>query len=103
MRRVIKHKEKIIAINPADDGEFDIALRSALTFMINNEINIPENCCGKGLRYLRDRISVPRDMPLLSARNLRQSLEKIASFDESNETYSIPFNHRYDQNPKDFI
>ena len=74
----------------------------SLTFMINNEINVPKNCCGKGLRYLRDRISVPRDMPLLSARKLRQSLEKIASFDKSNETYSIPFNHRYDQNPKDF-
>ena len=102
LMRVIKHKEKIININPSDNGEFDIALRSALTFMLNNEINIPDNCCGKGLRYLRDRISVPRDMPLLSARNLRQSLEKIASFDDSNETYAIPFNHRYDQNPKDF-
>ena len=102
LMRVIKHKEKIININPTDNVEFDIALRSALTFMINNEINIPENSCGKGLRYLRDRISVPRDMPLLSARKLRQSLEKIASFDESNETYSIPFNNRYDQNPKNF-
>ena len=100
--RVIKHKEKIINVNPTDNEVFDIALRSALTFMVNNELNIPENCCGKGLRYLRDRISVPRDMPLLSARRLRQSLEKIASFDKSNETYPIPFNHRYDQNPKDF-
>ena len=102
LMRVIKHKENIININPSDNREFDIALRSALTYMVNNEINIPENCCSKGLRYLRDRISVPRDMPLLSARKLRQSLEKIASFDNSNETYSIPFNHRYDQNPKDF-
>ena len=102
LMRVIKHKEKIININPSDNGEFDIALRSALTFMLNNEIIIPEKCCSKGLRYLRDRISVPRDMPLLSARKLRQSLEKIASFDEFNETYSIPVNHRYDQNPKDF-
>tara|TARA_B100000900_G_scaffold5949_1_gene5034 strand:+ start:1 stop:996 length:996 start_codon:yes stop_codon:yes gene_type:complete len=102
LMRVIKHKEKIININPTDNGEFDIALRSALTFMMINEINIPNNCCGRGLRYLRDRISVPRDMPLLSARKLRQSLETIASFDDSNETYSIPINHRYDQNPKDF-
>jgi len=102
LMRVIKHKENIININPSDNEEFDIALRSALTFMLNNEINIPKNCCGIGLRYLRDRISVPRDMPLFSARKLRQSLEKIASFDESNETCSIPFNHRFDQNPKDF-
>jgi len=102
LMRVIKHKENIININPSENKEFDIALRSALTFMINNEINIPENCCSTGLRYLRDRISVPRDMPLLSARKLRQSLEKIASFEESDKTYPIPFNHRYDQNPKDF-
>ena len=102
LMRVIKHKEKIININPADDETFDIALRSALTFMLSGELNIPEDCCSKGLRYLRDRISVPRDMPLLSARKLRQSLEKIASFDKFNETYPIPFNHRFDQNPKDF-
>ena len=102
LMRIIKHKEKLITINPTDNGAFDIALRSALTFMVNNEINIPDNCCSKGLRYLRDRISVPRDMPLLSARKLRQSLEKIASFDECNEIFPIPFNHRYDQNPKDF-
>ncbi len=102
LMRVIKHKEKIININPIENKAFDIALRSALTYMVNNELNIPENCCGKGLRYLRDRISVPRDMPLLSARKLRQSLEKIASFDASNETYKIPVKHRYDQNPSDF-
>jgi len=102
LMRVIKHKENIIKTNPSDNEEFDIALRAALTFMINNEINIPENCCGTGLRYLRDRISVPRDMPLLSARKLRQSLEKIASFEKSNKTYPIPLNHRYDQNPQDF-
>tara|TARA_B100000212_G_scaffold75934_1_gene53760 strand:- start:369 stop:1364 length:996 start_codon:yes stop_codon:yes gene_type:complete len=102
LMRVIKHREKIININPTDNESFDIALRSALTFLVTDEINIPDNCCSRGLRYLRDRISVPRDMPLLSARNLRQSLEKIASFDETNETYPIPINHRYDQNPKDF-
>ena len=102
LTRVIKHKNKLIKINPNGNELFDNALRSALTFMINGEINIPEECCGKGLRYLRDRISVPRDMPLLSARMLRKSLERIASFDKSNEIYQIPIKHRFDQDPKAF-
>jgi len=103
LMRVIKHKENIININPSDNEEFDIALRSALTFMINNEINIPENCCGQGLRYLRDRISVPRDMPIISARLLRQSLNRIESLSDINEIDKIPFRHRYDQDPINFI
>ena len=102
LMRVIKHKEKIININPTENKLFDAALRSALTFMINGEVNIPDKCFGTGLRYLRDRISVPRDMPLISARILRQSLEQIANFDIDKNTYPIPINHRFDQNPKDF-
>ena len=102
LMRVIKHKEKLIKINPSVNELFDTALRSALTLMINGEINIPEECCGKGLRYLRDRISVPRDMPLLSARMLRKSLERIASFDKSNDIYQLPIKHRYDQDPRAF-
>ena len=102
LMRVIKHKEKLIKINPSVNEFFDTALRSALTYMINGEINIPEECCGKGLRYLRDRISVPRDMPLLSARMLRKSLERIASFDKSNEIYQLSIKHRYDQDPRAF-
>ena len=102
LMRVIKHREKIINVNPTEDEQFDISLRSALTYMISGNINIPKNFCGIGLRYLRDRISVPRDMPLFSARLLRQSLEKLASHDKSREIYRIPVNHRYDQDPNDF-
>jgi len=99
LMRVIKHKEQIINANPCENNLFDTALRSALTFMIKGEINIPDVVCGEGLRYLRDRISVPRDMPIFSARILRQSLEKIALHDKSNKIKVIPLNHRYDQNP----
>ncbi len=102
LMRVIKHKEKIIEVNPIDNEILDKALRSALTFMIKGEVFIPDKNYGKGLRYLRDRISVPRDMPIISARLLRQSLEKIASFDISKEKFAIPTNHRFDQNPFDF-
>ncbi len=102
LMRIIKHKDNLIKINPTHDEFFDISLRSALTYMMQGEIIYPKIICGKGLRYLRDRISVPRDMSLISARILRKSLEKIASCDSSNDMYKIPTNHRYDQNPSDF-
>ena len=103
LARVIKHKNNIININPCENNSFDVALRSALTYLINNELNKPDNNSGIGLRYLRDRISVPRDMPLISARLLRKSLEKVACTCNLSDIYKIPIKHRYDQNPNDFI
>ena len=103
LARVIKHKNNIININPCENNSFDFALRSALTYLINNELNKPDDNSGIGLRYLRDRISVPRDMPLISARLLRKSLEKVACICNSSDIYKIPLKHRYDQNPNDFI
>tara|TARA_Y100000589_G_scaffold319658_1_gene348507 strand:+ start:278 stop:1507 length:1230 start_codon:yes stop_codon:yes gene_type:complete len=103
LMRVMKHKDQIINVNPCKNNEFEISLRSALTFMITGEIIKPNYDCGEGLRYLRDRISVPRDMPILSARIFRQSLEKIASLSKSTIKLEIPTKHRYDQDPDNFI
>ena len=71
--------------------------------MITSEVLIPKNLSGISLRYLKNRISVPRDMPLISARLLRQSLNKIESLSHITEMDKIPFRHRYDQDPKNFI
>ena len=103
LSRVIKHKKNIINVNPCENNSFDLALRCALTFLISDELNKPDENSGIGLRYLRDRISVPRDMPLISARLLRKSLEKVASICNTNDIYKIPTKHRYDQNPSDFV
>ena len=70
--------------------------------MITGEIRTPEKLSGKSLRYLKNRISVPRDMPIISARLLRKSLNKIESLSDINEIDKIPFRHRYDQDPKNF-
>jgi glutathione S-transferase len=59
-----------------------------------------------GLRYLRDRISVPRDMPLHAARRLRQALEATASLDPQDGSApgpAIPTGHRRDQDPRPFL
>jgi len=103
LSRVIKHKDNIINVNPCENNSFDFALRSTLTFLVHNELIKPDNNSGIGLRYLRDRISVPRDMPLISARLLRKSLEKVASTCDDCDIYKIPTKHRYDQNPNNFI
>ncbi len=103
LMRVIKHKEQIINTNPLENNIFETSLRSSLSYMITGEINEPNVICSSGLRYLRDRISVPRDMPLISARLLRQALERIASISNSDEHFEIPIRHRFDQDPMPFI
>ncbi len=56
-----------------------------------------------GLRYLRDRINVPRDMPIWSARRLREALENVAQLSASQaQGPAIPQDHRRDQDPKNF-
>jgi len=103
LKRVIKHKENLIKVNPYDKEYFEESLRSALTHMITGEVRIPKKLSGKSLRYLKNRISVPRDMPIISARLLRQSLNKIELLSDSNEIDKIPVNNRFDQDPKFFI
>ena len=71
--------------------------------MITGEVRIPEKLSGISLRYLKNRISVPRDMPIMSARLLRQSLNKIESLSDNNEIDNIPSRNRYDQDPISFI
>ena len=103
LKRIIKHKNNLIKVNPHDKEYFEESLRSALTHMITGVIRTPEKVSGKSLRYLKNRISVPRDMPIISARLLRQSLNKIELLDQNNEEEKIPLKHRYDQDPKNFI
>jgi len=100
---VIKHKDNLLKVNPYNKEFFDESLRSALSHMITGELLIPKKLSGISRRYLKNRISVPRDMPIISARLLRQSLNKIESLSNINEIDKIPFRHRYDQDPINFI
>ena len=100
---MIKHKENLLKVNPYDKESFEESLRASLTHMITGEVIIPKKLSGISLRYLKNRISVPRDMPIISARLLRQSLNKFESLGDINEIDKIPFRHRYDQDPINFI
>ena len=102
LERVIKHKERIIAVSPMKNKLFDQPLRAALTSMVSKKDCAPEKDSASALRYLRDRISVPRDMPLLSGRLFRQALERTANIDGSDQGPEIPTRNRLDQNPIQF-
>ncbi len=100
--RSIQHHPNIIRVNPAEAKLFDEAFRCALTNMMTGETVIPPVGSDGALRYLRDRINVPRDMSIYAAKRLRQSLEVTAALVGDAQGTPIPFNHRRDQNPADF-
>lgn len=102
LHRVIKHRANIIRVNPADDRLFDEALRCALTFMMTGEVCTPPTGSDVALRYLRDRINVPRDLSIYAAKRLREALEKTAALVGDGQGSPIPLKHRRDQDPANF-
>jgi glutathione S-transferase len=102
LQRVIKHRHNIIRVNPAEDDLFDEALRCALTYLITGEVCTPPSGSDVALRYLRDRISVPRDMSIYAGKRLREALEKTALLVGDRQGPPIPFKHRRDQDPVNF-
>jgi glutathione S-transferase len=100
--RVLRHHANIIRANPAPDQVIDEALRCALTGMMTGETPTPSAGADEALRYLRDRISVPRDMSIYAAKHLRESLEKTAALVGDRQGTPIPIRHRRDQSPLEF-
>jgi len=103
LQRVIKHKDNIVNANPANEQLFDEALRCALTNMMRGETVTPPVGSDVALRYLRDRINVPRDMSIYAAKRLRTALERTAALVGEAQPEPLPVRHRYDQNPANFI
>ena len=102
LRRVLKHRRNLIRVNPAPDELFETALRCALTHLMVGEDCVPPAGSEVGLRYLRDRISVPRDMSIYAAKRLRQALEATAALVGTAQGPQIPVRHRRDQDPANF-
>ncbi len=102
LRQVIRHRANIIRVNPADDALFDQALRCALTTLMTGAVCVPPPGADTALRYLRDRISVPRDMSIYAAKRLREALEQTAALAGTGQGTPIPTKHRRDQDPANF-
>jgi glutathione S-transferase len=103
LQRVLRHRDNIMRANPAANSVMDEALRCALTSMMTGETPIPPIGADEALRYLCNRISVPRDMSIYAAKHLRESLEKTAALVGEKQGTPIPIRHRRDQSPLEFI
>jgi len=109
LARVLRHRAVILARNPVGPAAFDLPLRIALTALVEPQLRqplVPPPGSAAALRYLRDRISVPRDMPLHAGRCLRQALEATACrdpLDGAAQGPPIPVGHRRDQDPQPFL
>ena len=102
LERVLRHRSALMDRNPLG-AAFDQPLRAALTSLVSGDLCQPNADTASALRYLRDRISVPRDMPLQAARLLRKALESTAVLDGEAQPAPPPFEHRLDQDPKPFL
>ncbi|AII43931.1 hypothetical protein KR100_11240 [Synechococcus sp. KORDI-100] len=102
LSRVLRHRKALLASNLLGAARFDQPLRCALTHLMSKQDCHPRAGSAAALRYLRDRVSVPRDMPLPAARLLRQALEATAALDGSEHPRPLPLHDRLDQNPEAF-
>ena len=103
LSRVIRHRDQLLKRNPFGSQRFDLPLRCALTRLITGAACQPPNGSAASLRYLRDRISIPRDMPLPAGRLLRQALEATAAMDGPQQGEPLGLRNRFDQDPSAFL
>ena len=111
LARVVRHAPTLISRMAQATGlaspQVDAALRAALARLGPGPAACePPAGTAAALRYLRDRVSVPRDMGLHAARVLRQALEATAQLDPADPWAQGPLltlQHRRDQDPIGFV
>ena len=103
LQRVLRHRQRLLGLNPIGSDGFDQPLRCALTHLVTGRTPRPTQGTAKALRHLRDRISVPRDMPLPAGRLLRRALEFTAAQDSPEQPAGLPTRDRFDQDPEPFM
>lgn len=105
LAQVLKHKDNLIKANCVrDKAKVDEALRCALTTLVEpgSQCSVTDKEMAVALTYIRDRINVPRDMSIWSARKMRAALTITAAAAGPVSAPPIPFEDRYDQQPIHF-
>jgi len=106
LARTLKHRDNLIAANCVKDkAKVEEALRCALTTLVSESgdpCSVPDQDMAVACLYIRDRINVPRDMSIWSARKLRAALSTTAAAAGPVRSPPIPFEDRYDQQPAQF-
>jgi len=102
LTRVCQHRANLIRVNPLADDRIDLALRCVLTHVLTGEALTPPPGSDVALRYVCDRVNVPRDMSIYAAKHLRTSLETVAALAGDRLGPAISLRDRRDQDPKNF-
>ncbi len=71
--------------------------------MMTGEVCTPPVGSDGALRYLRDRVNVPRDMSIYAAKRFREALEETAALVGDSQGTPILLKHRRDQDPANFV
>jgi len=122
--RVLMHKEGMSKINPVKGPAFDVSLRAVLTKILEDStanesdqqedvetLDVLPSGGSQALLWIRDRLSIPRDMSLWAGRRFRSTLTAVATqygnakdLQEyrQNNRWRIPVEHRRDSDPKNF-
>ncbi|KAH8061655.1 chloride channel [Aureococcus anophagefferens] len=104
--RVAQFRSQIAAVNGelADAAAVDGALLAAVANLLDGgTAAAPPPGTAAALRYVKDRVNVPRDMPIHSARALCAALEATAALDSAAVPRSkIRLKDRRDQDPRPF-
>ena len=102
LEKMVRHHDSILNREDNPMKGRDEPLRAAMTYMMTGQMETLPVGSEIALRYLRDRICVPRDMPIWSARRCREALEAVAAAVSDDQGPSIPTIHRRDQDPRYF-
>jgi glutathione S-transferase len=110
--RAAKHAATVTHVNPHGAAATDVALRASLTLLLTGSLPLlsPSGSgaepaaadVARAARYVRDRVSCPRDMPLHSAMRFRDALEAAASACGPEQSEPVALRNRYDSNPEPF-